>query len=511
MTTPTFAEAQARLAARRRARETESQARHATQQSASALRARLDATPSGSLSHRLGAYALHAWDAVSSREGTRPAFRVGQVDAELLDQELLELLQAQVGDALRLFAGGKLLDGWEPEVLLALRAALFKLTLWDHDASYGAALQNLRYTDARRPGPVPEPPSRWQKAAYGIVTVAGRYAWTKWEDWLLRHDDDDDSSSGGDNDDGGDGHGRPRWLSRERIGRLARLTTVAGHAHAAAALLSFLVFLAHGRYRTLLDRVLRMRLAPPTSQVGREVSFEYLNRQLVWHAFTEFLLFVLPLVGVGRWRRWLGRAWRRTRLAAAAARRTGDDEASVAGGGGGGEYAFLPERTCAVCYAERDAAATGHEALAAAAASGGIVGSAATDITNPYEAVPCGCVYCYVCLATRLEAEEGEGWPCLRCGDVARACRPWGGDVLDPPGRSSPTHKTVGFADDVKGGGGGSASEAVVLVEGAEAEVDDGVESLGSSSAEGGAEEDGLFLPAEDGYHVDEEDGEAAA
>ena len=46
--------------------------------------------------------AFDAWELVKGREGTNPAFRVGQVDAELLDEELLQLLKGQVGDGLRL-------------------------------------------------------------------------------------------------------------------------------------------------------------------------------------------------------------------------------------------------------------------------------------------------------------------------------------------------------------------------------------------------------------------------
>ncbi|KAL2168779.1 hypothetical protein VTG60DRAFT_6818 [Thermothelomyces hinnuleus] len=184
-----------------------------------------------------------------------------------------------------------------------------------------------------------------------------------------------------------------------------------------------------------------MRLAPPTSQVSREVSFEYLNRQLVWHAFTEFLLFVLPLVGINRWRRWLARTWRRTRKIMTAGDGAGDKK---------GEYSFLPERTCAICYQDQNSASSETELLAAA--SSGVVGSAQTDITNPYEAIPCGCTYCFVCLATRIEREEGEGWPCLRCGELIKECKPWNGDVLEEPQvKSSPaTTKTVVFADDVK-------------------------------------------------------------
>ena len=213
--------------------------------------------------------------------------------------------------------------------------------------------------------------------------------------------------------------------------------------HSIAAFASFLVFLLNGRYRTLVDRILRLRLTPPINQVSREVSFEYLNRQLVWHAFTEFLLFLLPLVGISRWRRWLAKAWRKTKsLIKRGGEEDLDDQTKT------GKLAFLPERTCAICYQDQNPTSTSeNEILAVSGASGGVIGSAQTDITNPYEANPCGCVYCFVCIATRLEAEEGEGWACLRCGAWIKSCRPWAGDVLEEVSRPS-TGKTVSFSDE---------------------------------------------------------------
>ncbi|KHN98913.1 peroxisomal biogenesis factor 2 [Metarhizium album ARSEF 1941] len=421
MTDSSFIQAQQRVAARRQAREAEAAARVAAQREASRASARLERLPFPF--NRLSP----AWNALLSREGTRPAFRVAQVDAELLDEELVVLLKDQVSDALKYFGGGHLHDDWSAEILLALRAILFKLTVWDHDATYGAALQNLRYTDARKHGPVLSPPSRLQKSLYGLVTIFGKYAWTRWEDWLLEQDD---------------GYNQPS----PRVRRLSRLTSRLTTIHSTAALASFLVFLLHGRYRTLLDRILRMRLASPTSQVSREVSFEYLNRQLVWHALTEFLLFVLPLIGINKWRRWLGKTWRKTREMM----RTGAEGDSSADG----EYGFLPERTCGICYQDQNDSATTETQIMAAAASSGVVGSAQTDITNPYETIPCGCIYCFVCLATRLEREEGEGWTCLRCGELVKECKPWSGDVLEPAVTTfrSTSAKTVAFTDDVAGG-----------------------------------------------------------
>ena len=115
---------------------------------------------------------------------------------------------------------------------------------------------------------------------------------------------------------------------------------------------------------------------------------------------------------------------------------------------GGGELAFLPERTCAICYQDQNPTSTSEsEILAVTGAAGGIVGSAQTDITNPYETIPCGCIYCFVCIATRLETEQGEGFICLRCGELVKECKPWSGDVIDDI-LSTGTGKSVTFVDE---------------------------------------------------------------
>ncbi|KAF6226162.1 hypothetical protein HO133_009028 [Letharia lupina] len=419
MTSINFAAAQQRVEERRRLGAVESRTRLESQQNLQALSA-LTRLPFPL--NDLGQRGLEAWDAINGREGTRPAYRVGQVDAELLDEELHELLKGQVGEGLKYF-GSHIRDDWSSEILLGLRAVLFKLSIWDHNTSYGAALQNLRYTDARHQGPVSAAPTKWQKGLYGILTVGCRYGWTKWEEWLADQEG---------------GYEEPSASVR----LLFRVSSVASTTHSIAAFASFLIFLVNGRYRTLLDRILRLRLAPSSSQVSREVSFEYLNRQLVWHAFTEFLLFLLPLVGISRWKRWISRAWRKTK-ALAISDVGGEDEAVS-----NGELAFLPERTCAICYQDQNSTSTSeNEIMAISGASGGVIGSAQSDVTNPYETIPCSCIYCFVCIAKRLEAEEGEGWACLRCGELVKECKPWAGDVLEEA-CSILNKKNVSFSDD---------------------------------------------------------------
>ena len=280
-------------------------------------------------------------------------------------------------------------------------------------------------------------PTRWQKVCYGILTVGGRYGWTKWEDWLADQEGgyEEVSSSNMDYVFVHAKNDQPNPNTRF----LSRLSMMVSTTHSMAAFASFLVFLVNGRYRTLLDRILRLRLAPPTNQVSREVSFEYLNRQLVWHAFTEFLLFLLPLVGISRWRRWIARAWRKSK---SLLQRGEESEEATSQG----ELAFLSERTCAICYQDQNPTSTTEgEIMAISGASGGVVGSSQNDITNPYEAIACGCIYCFVCIATRLEAEEGEGFICLRCGELIKECKPWAGDVEEP--QASSNKKKVGFSD----------------------------------------------------------------
>ena len=111
-----------------------------------------------------------------------------------------------------------------------------------------------------------------------------------------------------------------------------------------------------------------------------------------------------------------------------------------------GEFAFLPERSCAICYQDQNTTSTSEAEVIAASGASGVVGTAQTDITNPYETIPCGCIYCFVCLAGRLEAEEGEGWSCLRCGQEVKECKPWSGDVIEEVTKPA-TLKSVGFSD----------------------------------------------------------------
>ncbi|KAG6830841.1 hypothetical protein H0H92_014493 [Tricholoma furcatifolium] len=84
-----------------------------------------------------------AFNAISSP--TSRVMRVGQLDSELLDQDLVQVLQEPLNRALSLI-NASVKARFESELTLLLKLILYKLSIWNTGASYGAKLQGLKYT-----------------------------------------------------------------------------------------------------------------------------------------------------------------------------------------------------------------------------------------------------------------------------------------------------------------------------------------------------------------------------
>lgn len=262
--------------------------------------------------------------------------RVSQLDSHLLDAELLTLLSGNIHSALTPF---KSTDTVTTVATTALRAVIWKIGIWDHDNTYGSQLQSLKYFNL----------TRNKKIILGIFSVFGPLIQEK--------------------------------LGGELQGRWREIVAKAEAAYEVLALVNFLAYIAGARYDSVLHRILRVQLRP-ISSAYRAVSFEFLNRQLIWSQFTEFLLVFLPLLNLPRIRRRVMSYLPKAESA---------------------KLDFLPRRVCAVCYSD---------------------GLEDADCVNPYEA-ECGDVYCYVCVESQIKLAEGEGWDCLRCGRRVRSAKPW--------------------------------------------------------------------------------------
>ena len=81
------------------------------------------------------------------------------------------------------------------------------------------------------------------------------------------------------------------------------------------SLLNFIIFLLHGSYPSVKERLLGLTMAPSKPQVMRQLSYGYMNREILWHGFSEFIFHVLPhfnLFALHNWfrrRLWLGQDW----------------------------------------------------------------------------------------------------------------------------------------------------------------------------------------------------------
>ncbi|KAF8528820.1 peroxisomal biogenesis factor 2 [Hysterangium stoloniferum] len=341
--------------------------------------------------------------------------RVGQLDAELLDQELLQILKEPFYKALGLIHSSYR-SRFEPELNLLVYLVLYKFSVWDVGATYGAKLQNLRYRTksvSHLSHPIASGLPRQTLLLHAAATMLVPYIHSRTRLHALSKAWPDAPSSD------------PRRKAWDILTHMESLNGALG-------LTSFVIFLCDGRYRTWIDRLLRLRLVPSQSTSNRQVSYEFMNRQMVWHAFTEFLIFLLPLINTHSLRRRITRAVSDVSLSdlvpSQAKYLFGLSETLVKGKEAEqrGKFWSLPEDQCAICA--EDAAFSINEPGQDTYVNLTAVASHSVDATMPPQyplntayMTSCAHQYCYVCISDRMlrAADEGEaGWGCLRCRSV---------------------------------------------------------------------------------------------
>ncbi|KAI8469203.1 MAG: Pex12 amino terminal region-domain-containing protein [Monoraphidium minutum] len=425
--------------------------------------------------------------------------RSTQLDALRLDEELLAMLREQFARVFALFRPGRVAD-LEPELNALLSLLIFRLSVWAGRATPGSELMNLRYRDERAlaaaeraaagaaaagasgrgaggGGKAAAPPwlrggrtgvegpglSSSQRWLFGIGYIAIPYLWQRAHRFAARREWGSGGFGGGAG--GGSDAGARAW----------RLLRWLEGAYKVGVVANLWLFLFEGKYRSLLERALGARLIYARPAMSRMISFEYLNRQLVWQELSEFLLFLLPLINVPRLKRAMMRIFPRLPLVAggagggpggapqgwtveaeeaavpaapAPAKEQARAKGAPAGGGSsGGGGVGGPEQEQErgrrtrrrVSWLDEQPAAAGQ-----AAGSGGGGGDTNSDagtggeeefeppgpcpicglreIAVPYVALPCRHVFCYFCLRGHCEADAAFECPVdgVRIGALRR-------------------------------------------------------------------------------------------
>ena len=155
-------------------------------------------------------------------------------------------------------------------------------------------LQNLRYCNGYVG--VDAPPNAFQKASKLILAVLAPWAYARFvdadEELLALPQEDGDSPL-----DVFRRSAAPRIRDLKKYWGLFRLFNA-------------VAFLRHGRYATLVDRLLAIRLVEDRPDASRSISFDIMNQQLLLNGFTELAATVVPMIdfgGIYRKFRWLRR------------------------------------------------------------------------------------------------------------------------------------------------------------------------------------------------------------
>eukprot|EP00035_Acanthoeca_spectabilis_P034478 m.29345 g.29345 ORF g.29345 m.29345 type:complete len:300 (+) comp6673_c0_seq1:4692-5591(+) len=260
----------------------------------------------------------------------RPALRVLQLDASRLDRLLVDMLQRQLVQSVSPLEW--LLEARKHDVSFVLSTLLYVLTVARTGATYGQRLLNLRYHSGQM--------------NIARTTILIHYGCTVLLPWCWRRGTEvlADAPEAA----------RVRYASVVR--RLEKVLVVATYAN-------HLVFLCNGQFLSLADRVSGLETVFD-KELPRRITYDILSRELLWHGFSEFAVFVLPHVNIKRWwaaiRHFFGRARGNQRP-------TFDQHLAIA-----------PNAKCAEC--------------------------GAAPPWTPYTAGCCDEVYCYYCVSALAHA-----------------------------------------------------------------------------------------------------------
>jgi len=199
--------------------------------------------------------------------------RVVQLDGAILDHEILHLLESQVKKIFQKFQVQTF--KWIPEVNLLLRFILWKYTINKNSATIGQSLFDVKYALWKDNKYIPI--SSKQKLVLGLCYICGQWIQERTDDILVS------------------------FQSYEYLtGKIRLFLRWLDNIWQTASVINFVVFLNKGIYPTLLDRFLCLRHVYNKPQTLKKANFKFMNRELLWHGYAEFLFFIIPLISVDK-------------------------------------------------------------------------------------------------------------------------------------------------------------------------------------------------------------------
>ncbi|XP_042695913.1 peroxisome biogenesis factor 2 isoform X1 [Centrocercus urophasianus] len=209
---------------------------------------------------------------IENEKSVNPVLRISQLDALELNKALEQLVWSQFTSCFHGFKPG-VLAHIEPEVKAFLWLLLWRFTIYSKNATVGQAILNIQYKNNLSQTEKYQPLSKHQKLWYLIFTVGGRWLEERCYDFFSN-----------------------RQL--QSVSKIKQYINFGAGLLKICGLVNFLIFLQKGTFATLTERILGIKSVFCKPQNVRQVGFEYMNRELLWHGFAEFLIYLLPLINV---------------------------------------------------------------------------------------------------------------------------------------------------------------------------------------------------------------------
>ncbi|KAL0266450.1 UNVERIFIED_CONTAM: hypothetical protein PYX00_008983 [Menopon gallinae] len=186
--------------------------------------------------------------------------RITQLDANEFENEIHSLLKSNVLDIGKFLQPG-FFNNVKPEIELCIKLLVFKYSLLQTNSTFGQQLLNIQYL---------EKISRRKAVLFAVLNYIIPYMKNKYDNAVLK------------------------W-NNENSNNLKKLVDKLEVTVKICQFLNLMVFLKEGTYPKLVDRLLGIKMIPKT-KLNRNVGYSYMTRELLWHGFMEFFMFVAPLI-----------------------------------------------------------------------------------------------------------------------------------------------------------------------------------------------------------------------
>ncbi|XP_023335548.1 peroxisome biogenesis factor 2 [Eurytemora carolleeae] len=186
--------------------------------------------------------------------------RVNQLDAEELDQEILNIFKGGLQNAFKYFLRNPL-DLIGPELEAIIKIIIWNFTLRARNSSIGQELLGIEFIVK----------NRLQIVGTGFLNIVLKYLEARQSSIVRLFP------------------GREEMLNKsfQTIQNILKF----------AELVNFVIFLQNGIYPNLIQRLLKLK-PRPVVQESRSVGYSFMTRELMWHLLTELVIFLVPLIDI---------------------------------------------------------------------------------------------------------------------------------------------------------------------------------------------------------------------